>query len=96
MWHHILLIGRVFFVLAILAVMEQLNAMFVLSAGPNFLEHVRALPAWIREVVTHGVHHGAASALAAAHLHLDADLRAVEPWFPPELPVQRASYDFFL
>ena len=43
----------------------------------------------------HGICHGAALALAAAHLHSDVDLRAVESWFPPELLVQRASYDFF-
>ena len=53
--------------------------------GPNFLEHVHALPSWIREVVTHGFRHGAASALATAHLHSDMDLRAVEPGFPPKL-----------
>jgi hypothetical protein len=71
--------------------MEQLNAASVLPAGPNFLEHVRALPAWIREVVMHGVLHGAASALATAHLCSDTDLCVVEPGFPPELLVQRAS-----
>ena len=76
--------------------MEQLNTVFVLLAGLNFLEHVRALPVRIWEVVTHGVHHRAMSALATVHLCSDMDLRAVVPWFPPELPVQRASYDFFL
>ena len=80
-----------FLVLALSAVMEQLNAASVLPVGPNFLEPVRALPAWIQEVVTHGLCHGAMSALAAAHLRSDVDLRAVEPGFPPELPVQRAS-----
>ena len=69
------------------AIMEQLKAMFVLPAGPNFLEHIHALPVWIQEVVTHGVHHGAALALAATHLRLDADLHAVEPGFLPELLV---------
>ena len=34
-----------------------------------------------------GLRHGAASALATAHLCLDVDLRAVEPRFPPELAV---------
>ena len=43
--------------------MEQLNAASVLPVGLNFLEHVRALPASIREVVTHGLRHGAASSL---------------------------------
>ena len=71
--------------------MQQLNAAFVLSVGPNFLERVRALPAWIQEVVMHGLHHRAALAPVAAHLHSDVDLRVVEPGFPPELPVQRAS-----
>ena len=71
--------------------MEQLNAASVLPAGPNFLERVRALPVQIWEVLTHGVRHRAASALAAAHLRSDADLHEVEPGFPPELPVQRAS-----
>ena len=71
--------------------MEQLNAASVLPAGTNYLERVHALLAWIWEVVTHGLRHGATSALAAAHLHSDVDLHAVEPGFPLELPVQRAS-----
>ena len=91
MWRRILLIGRVFFVLALLAVMEQLSTTSVLLVGSNFFEHVHALPTQIREVVMHGVHHRAASALAATHLRSDVDLRAVEPGFPPELPIQRAS-----
>ena len=53
-----------FLVLALSAIMEQLNAVSVLSTGPNFLERVCALPTWIQEVVTHGVRHGAALALA--------------------------------
>jgi len=88
---HILLIGRVFFVLALSTIMEQLNAASVLLVGPNFLERIRTLPAWIREVVTHGVHHGAMSALAAYYLHSDTDLRVVERGFLQELRVQRAS-----
>ncbi|XP_066311093.1 poly [ADP-ribose] polymerase 2-like [Miscanthus floridulus] len=32
------------------AIMEQLNAVFVLSVGPNFLERIHALPSRIREV----------------------------------------------
>ena len=76
----------VFFILALLAVMEQLNATPVLLAGPNFLEHVHALSTWIREVVMHGVRHGDTSALAVAHLRSDANLRAVELG-PPELLV---------
>ena len=76
--------------------MEQLNAASVQPVGLNFLEHVRALSAWIRKVVTHGVCHGAELALATAHLRLDMDLRAVEPGFSSKLPVQRASLDFFL
>ena len=71
--------------------MEQLNTVSVLLAGLNFLEHVHALSMWIREVVMHGVHHRAASALATAQLHSYVDLHAVEPGFSPELPVQRAS-----
>jgi hypothetical protein len=46
-WHRILLIGWAFFVLALSAIMEQLNVASVLPAGPNFLEHVRALSAQI-------------------------------------------------
>ena len=88
MWHRILLIGRVFFVSAI---MQQLNTASVLPVGPNFLEHIHALPMWIWEVVMYGVCHGAMLALAIAHLYSDADLRAVELGFPPELPIQRAS-----
>ena len=91
MWRRILLIGRVFFILALLAVMEQLSTTFVLLVGSNFFEHVHALPTRIREVVMHGVHHRAVSALAATHLRSDVDLHAVERGFSPELPVQRAS-----
>ena len=80
-----------FLPLALSAIVEKLNAAFVLLVGPNFLERVCALPVRIREVVTHGLHHRAASAPATAHLRSDADLRAVEPGFPLELPVQRAS-----
>ena len=39
------------------------------------------------KVVTHGVCHRDASALAAAHLHSDMDLHAVEIGFLPELSV---------
>jgi hypothetical protein len=70
------------------------NVVSMLLAGTNFLEHVCALPVWILEVVTHDVCYRATSSLAAAHLHSDMDLRAVELWFPMELSVQRASYDF--
>jgi hypothetical protein len=80
-----------FLILALSTVMEQLNAMSLLPVGPIFLEHVRALPMLIREVVMHGFRHGFASALAATHLHSDADLRVVELGFLLELPVQRAS-----
>jgi hypothetical protein len=80
-----------FLILALSAVMEQLNDASVPPAGPNFLERIRALPARIRVAVMHGFRHGATSALAAAHLRSDTDLRAVEPGFPPKLSVQRAS-----
>ena len=75
--------------------MEQLNTAFVLPVGLNFLEQICALLARIREVVTHDICLGAASALPTVHLYSDMDLRAVELWFLPKLPVQRASYDFF-
>ena len=71
--------------------MEQLNAASMLPVGLNFLEHVYALPMQIQEVVMHGLHHWAMSALATSHLCSDMDLRAVEPVYPPKLPVQRAS-----
>jgi hypothetical protein len=80
-----------FLILDLSTVMEQLNAMSLLPVGPIFLERVRALPMLIREVVMHGFRHRFASALAATHLHSDADLRVVEPGFLLELPVQRAS-----
>jgi len=56
----------------------------VLPVGPNFHDRVRGLPAWIREVATHAICHGAMAALEAAHLHIepDVDLRMVEPGFP--------------
>ena len=69
------------------AIVEQLNATSVLPVGPNFLERVGALPASIQEVVTHGLRHGATLAMAVAQLCSDADLRAVEPGFLPELPI---------
>ena len=77
----------VFFILALLAVMEQLNVVSVLPVGPNFLEHVQALPAQIQEVLTHGACHGTTSTLATTHLHSDMDLDAVELGFLSELPV---------
>jgi hypothetical protein len=80
-----------FLILALSAVMEQLNAASVPPARPNFLERIHALPAWIRVAVMHGFLHGAALALAATHLRSDVDLRAVEPGFPLKLSVQRAS-----
>ena len=55
-----------FLILALSAIMEQLNGAFAPPSGLNFLEHIHALPAWIRVVVTHGLRHGAASALATA------------------------------
>ena len=76
-----------FLVLALSAIMEQLNTASVLLVGLNFLERICALPTWIQEVVTHGIRHGAASALATSHLYLDANLRAVELGSRPELPV---------
>jgi len=42
----------------------------------------------------HGVRLGATSALATFYLCSDAELRAVESGFPPELLVQRVSQDF--
>ena len=60
--HHINRYG--FLVLALSVVMEQLNAASVLPVGPNFLERVCAQPTRIQEVVTHGLRHGATSALA--------------------------------
>ena len=63
--------------------------MSVLSAGPKLLERLLALLAWIQEVVTCGVCHGAAAALAAAHLRLQpgVDLRAMAPGSPSRVDV---------
>ena len=50
----------------------------------NLEESPHALPTWVGEVVTHGVHHGATTALAVAQLRSGQDLHEVEPGFPPE------------
>lgn len=55
----------------------------VLPAGMSLHYRLDCLPTQIREVVAHGVHHGATGALTAAHLCLwhKIDLRRVEPGF---------------
>ena len=50
----------------------------------NLEESPHALPTWVGEVVTHGVHYGAATALAAAQLRSGLNLNKVEPGFPPK------------
>jgi hypothetical protein len=58
--------------------------MIVLSAGTSTPDWLSCLPTQIREVVAHGICHGATGALTAAHLHLchKMDLRKVTPGFP--------------
>jgi hypothetical protein len=52
--------------------------------GMSVLDQLRCLPALVREVVAHGVRHGAAGALIMAHLRLShkTDLREMAPRFP--------------
>ena len=53
------------------------------NAGGVLLEdHLWAMPAQVRMVALHRVHHGAALALAAAQLCSDHDLCLLEPGFP--------------
>jgi hypothetical protein len=56
----------------------------VSSMGPNLEESLHALPTWVAAEVTHGVRHGAATALAAAQLQSGLDQNKVEPGFPPK------------
>jgi hypothetical protein len=53
-------------------------------ARSGFCEQALGLSARIRDVTVHDIHHGAAVALAIAHLHLqpEVDLHAIEPRFP--------------
>ena len=55
----------------------------VLPAGMEVPDCLRCLPTQIREVVAHGVHHGATGALTTSHLHLShkMDLREMVPRF---------------
>ena len=56
----------------------------VLPAGTSVPDRLRCLPTQIKEVVAHGVRHGAMGALTVAHLwlHYRVDLRGVTPRFP--------------
>jgi hypothetical protein len=58
--------------------------MMVLSAGMDIPDRLRCLPTQIREVVAHGVCHGAVEALTTAYLCLShkTNLREVAPGFP--------------
>ena len=48
----------------------EATVMLVQPMGSDLCEQALCLLAQIREVTAHGVHHGAAAALAAAHIHL--------------------------
>jgi hypothetical protein len=65
--------------------------MLVQLMGSKLHEQALHLPARIREVMTHGVHHGAAAALTTAHLHLwpEVDLHAMDPRFPSRTKVPK-------
>ena len=41
-----------------------------------------SVPARIRSVATHGIHHGASTTLATAQFHFGHDLHCLEPGFP--------------
>jgi hypothetical protein len=47
-------------------------------------DRLQAIPARVREVVTHEIHQGAGAALAAAQLRSGRDLRRLEPGFPDD------------
>jgi hypothetical protein len=80
-----------FLVLALLAVMEQLNAASVLPAGLNFLERVRALPVQIQEGVMHGLLPRSCISPGRRPPPFRRGLACGGAGFKPELPVQRAS-----
>ena len=48
---------------------------FVNARGAILVVHLHDIPNHVREVSLHGVHHGAAMALAAAQVHSGHDLR---------------------
>ena len=64
------------------AALAAVNA--VSPMGANLEESFRALPTRVKAVVTHGIYHGAAMALAVTQLRSSLDLNQVEPWFPPK------------
>ena len=74
----------------------------VLPAGTSIPDWLRCLPTQVREVVAHGICHGAIGALNTAHLHLPhkMDLRRVTPGFlaaeeiPDDVDVRRLIIEF--
>ena len=64
------------------AALAAVNA--VSPMGANLEESFRALPTRVKAVVTHGVRHGAAMALATTKLRSGLDLNKVEPGFLPK------------
>lgn len=63
--------------------MEAINELVQLT-GSNLHEQALGRLAWIRDVMAHGVRHGATVALAITHLcpQPEEDLHAIEPGFP--------------
>ena len=55
---------------------------FVNARGAVPVVHLHDIPNRIREVALHGVHHGAAMALAAAQAHSGHELRLLPHGFP--------------
>ena len=50
-------------------------------SGPSPYNHLHDVPARIQEIALHGVHRGAAVALATAQVQTGHDLRIMEPGF---------------
>jgi hypothetical protein len=66
------------------ATLAAVNAVSPVGANLDLEESLCALPTRVVVVITHGIRHGAATALAAAQLLSGLDLNKVEPRFLPK------------
>lgn len=70
----------------------RLIATNAINARCEALEfHLQDIHNHVQEIALHNVHHGTASALAAAQLCSSQDLLAVEPDYPKEEPSARSE-----
>lgn len=67
------------------------------ARGTLLADHLQDIPNHVREIATHGVRQGAATALALAQLHTGRELRHLQPIFPKEAELANYNelvYDF--